>query len=84
MRYALFLGGFEQGKQMGDVRVNTTVGDETEEVETAVGLFGALEGGEDIGVGVELTLLDRDVDAHDVLPDNAAGADIQMSDMLVR
>ena len=48
-------------------------------MQTPRGVFGVLEAREDVLVLVELPLLDRDVDPDDVLPDDAARADIQMS-----
>ena len=48
-------------------------------MQTPVGFLGVLEAREDILVFVELPLLDRDVDPDDVLPYDAARADVQMS-----
>ncbi len=52
---------------------------EAEQVQTPVGLLGVLEACKDRLVLVELPLLDRDVDPDDVLPHDAARADVQMS-----
>ena len=52
---------------------------ETEEVQTAVAVLGPVKALEDGFVLVELPLLDRDVDAHNVLPHNAARANVQVA-----
>lgn len=51
----------------------------TEEVKAAVGGLGVLAALDDDLVLVELTLLDGDVDFHDVLPDDTAGTDVEMA-----
>ena len=51
-------------------------------METAVSVLGAVETLEDGLVLVELPLLDRDVDADDVLPDDAPGTDVQVADRI--
>lgn len=43
---------------MADVGVDATVGDETEQVETAVGGLGVFHGFDDLGGLVELVVLD--------------------------
>jgi hypothetical protein len=50
-----------------------------EEVKAAVPVLRALRARKDGLVLVELLLLDRDVDLDDVLPDDAARADVQMA-----
>ena len=49
-------------------------------MEAAVSVLGAVETLEDGLVLVELPLLDRDVDADDILPDNAPSADVKVAD----
>jgi hypothetical protein len=55
---ALLLGGANEGKEVVDVRVNTTVGQETHEVKASVGSLGVLEAGNDQGLLLELVVLD--------------------------
>lgn len=58
MRDADFLGHLEEGEQVADVRVNTAVGNEAEQVESAVGVFGVFHGFNDPLGLVELVTLD--------------------------
>jgi hypothetical protein len=50
-------------------------------VQTAVAVFRVLEAREDRLVLVELLLLDTDVDLDNILPDDAAGADVEVADL---
>lgn len=60
---------------------DTAVGDETAEVESAIASSSALEGLFDDLIVVELALLDCLVDAHNILPDNPACSDVQVSNL---
>lgn len=60
---------------------NTSMGDETAKVETAVSALGSLNNLSNDFVLAELASLDRLVNAYDVLPDNPAGTDVEMSDL---
>lgn len=59
------------------------MGDQTAEVQTPVAVLGRLHDLLDHIVADELVLLDRLVDANDVLPDDAAGANVEMADFRV-
>lgn len=48
-------------------------------METAVRLFGVLEALEDRLVFVELALLDCYINANNILPDDASGANVKMA-----
>ena len=52
---------------------------QTQEVQTSVTLLGALAALQDDLVLVELTLFDRDIDLHDVLPDDATRSNVQVA-----
>src|SRR5581483_9888767 len=62
-----------------DVRVDASVRDEAEEVDVSA----TPEGGAEHGVGEEGAVLDRPVDAHQVLVEDAAGADRQVPHLRV-
>ena len=51
----------------------------SKQMKTAVGLFSMLAARDNNLVLVESALLDRDIDTHDILPDNTTGADVQMA-----
>ena len=59
---------------------NTAVGDETAEVETAVAVLRPLKGRLDDVVLAKLALLDSLIDTNNVLPDDTAGANVEMAD----
>lgn len=61
------------------ITYNTAVGDETAEVETAVAVLRPLKGGLDDLVLAELSLLDSLIDTDNVLPDDTAGANVEMA-----
>ena len=69
----------EQGFQVVDVRMDAAVGDEPEQVRALAALEGADEGG-DLEEG---PVLDRRVHSHQVLQQDAAGADRQVPDLRV-
>lgn len=52
---------------------------EAEEVQATVAILGAVEALQDNIVFVELPLLDRDVNANNILPDNASGTDVKVT-----
>ena len=54
---------------------------EAAQVQTAGAVLGGLERVADDCVGSKLVLLDGLVDAHDVLPHNTAGANVEMADL---
>lgn len=62
---------------------HTTVRDETAKVQSAVAVLGSLEGLLDDWGLAELAILDGLVDAHDVLPDDTASANVQVADLRV-
>lgn len=62
---------------------DTSVRDETAEVKTAIAIGGRLKGLLDDLILVELFLLDGLVDANNVLPHNAASANVEMADFRV-
>lgn len=62
---------------------HTTVRDETAQVESAVAVLGSLECLLDARSLAELSILDGLVDAHDVLPDDTASANVQVADFRV-
>lgn len=53
-------------------------------MQASVALFSAFAALNDLICLVELPLLNRDVDPHDVLPDNTASTDIQVADVRMR
>ena len=67
----------EQGSQVVDVRVDTAVGDEAEQVH----LVAALECRDERRILEEGAILDRLVHAHQVLVEDAAGTDRQVADL---
>jgi hypothetical protein len=73
-----FFRSFEERIKMRDMRVNSAVANETEEVQTAAILLGLLEGVEDGIDLVELALLDGLIDTDDILPDNTPSANVKM------
>lgn len=81
--HANLLGHLEQAEQVVDVRVDTAVRDQTEQMQAAVALLCAGEALDDVVDLVELALLDGLVDAHNVLPDDTAGANVQVTDLAV-
>lgn len=48
-------------------------------VQSTVACFGALHAFDNVLVLVELALFNRDIDADDILPDNPACTDVQMT-----
>jgi hypothetical protein len=54
----LCLGGLDEGEEVADVRVNTTVRDQTTEVDSRTVLLGPFERCNDVGLLGELLLLD--------------------------
>jgi len=83
LRHLHLLGDLEQADQVVDVRVDTAVGDEPQQVQTSVALLGAVEGLDDVLDLVQFALLEGLVDADAVLPDDTAGADVQVADLTV-
>ncbi|KAG9527173.1 phosphoglycerate mutase 2, partial [Aureobasidium melanogenum] len=81
--HADLLGDLEQSEEVVDVRVDTAIRDETEQVQAAVALLCAGEALDDVVDLVEFALLDGLVDADNVLPDDSAGADVQVADLRV-
>ena len=81
--HADLLGDVEESEKVVDVRVDTTVRDQTEQVQTAVALLCAGEALDDVVDLVEFALLDGLVDADNVLPDDSAGANVQVTDLTV-
>lgn len=62
------------------ITYNTAVGDETAEMETAVAVLCPLKGILDDVVLAKLSLLDSLIDTDNVLPDDTAGANVEMAD----
>jgi hypothetical protein len=62
-----------------NVRVEATVRNEPDEMETAGCVLGVQEALDDGQILVELAPFDRHVGSDDILPDNSAGSDVQMS-----
>ena len=81
--HALSLGDLEEGYQMVHVRVHAAVGHEAAEVESAIAIDGALEGLLDGGDVLELVVLDGLRNADGILPDDPAGANVQVADLAV-
>lgn len=81
--HADLLGDFEESKQVVDVRMDTAVRDETEKVQAAVALLCAGEALDNVVDLVEFALLNGLVDADNVLPDDSAGANVQVTDLTV-
>ena len=79
--HAGLLGGLEERVEVGLLGVDAAVGDEAAEVQPPVAVLGALEGLLDDLVLRELALAHGLVDAHDVLPHDAAGADVEVADL---
>lgn len=65
-RNAKIAGSLEELVEMLVVGVNTAVGDQTEEMKAAVGVFGVLKRGFKVGNGGELVVLDMLVDADNL------------------
>jgi hypothetical protein len=78
---ALLLGGTEEGEEVGDVRVNTAVREESHGVQAATVLLRALQALDNGRLVLELVLLDRLVDTDNVLPDDAARSNVQVADL---
>ena len=91
-----FLGCLEEGFEMADMRVNTSIRNlssmaskivartpmytyQTEEMKTAITLFSPFRALEDIFVLVELSLFNRHVNPDNVLPDDPASANVEVS-----
>ena len=51
-------GGFDERVDVGNVRVDTSVRDQTAEVDSGSVLLGVLERGDDVGLSSEFLLLD--------------------------
>ena len=61
--------------------MHSAVGAEAEEVELLAGLLHVVVGGLDFRVGEEFVLAACDVDLDEVLVDNAAGAEVHVTDL---
>lgn len=83
LRNAHLLSNIEKNEEVVHVSVDTTVGNETEKVESAVAINSALEGLDDIGDIAHLALLDGLVNADNVLPHDTTGTDVQVTDLRV-
>lgn len=70
--------GLEKCHQVTDVRVHTTIRDESKKMEATTIVFGMVAAVKNGLVFVEFPLLDRDIDLHNVLPDNTSSTDVQM------
>jgi hypothetical protein len=81
--HANLLGDLDQCLQVIDVAVHTAVANQTQQMQTPVAVLGAGEGLDDVLDLVHLALLNGLVDADDVLPDNAAGADVEVTNLAV-
>lgn len=57
-------GGFDERVDVGNVRVNTSVRDQTAEVDSGSVLLGVLERGDNVGLSGKLLLLDTCVSAE--------------------
>ena len=82
-RDALLLGEIEQREQVAVDSVNAAVSEQSHEMERAAGLAHMSA---DVAEGSdheERTVTDREIDADDVLHDNAAGTEVQMADFTV-
>ena len=79
--HALPLGEREQRTQMVDVRVDSARGDEPEQVDVAAVVARALHRGDEGRVLEERPARDRAVHAHEVLEQDAAGADREVADL---
>ena len=55
---AMGFGGFDERVDVGNVRVDTSVRDQTAEVDSGSVLLGVLERGDDVGLSGKLLLLD--------------------------
>jgi hypothetical protein len=77
--HPLAAGQFQQPLDMGDVAMDSSIGDQTEEVERSSGLLGVTACGDQRSVLIERTVGNRPGDPLDVLVDDAAGAEVQMS-----
>lgn len=89
----LCFGSFDEFENVGDVRMDTSVRDETTEVESGSVLFGVLQLGDNVGLTSEFLLLDAYesapqlkcpgkptlINPDDILPDNSASTDVQMT-----
>ena len=82
-RHLLTLREVEQREQMGVDRVHATLADQTDEMQGApAGLHPAAHVDED-RVLEEAAVLDRVVDAHEILLHHAAGTEVEMTDLAV-
>ena len=79
--HPLPLGELEQRPQVVDVRVDAAVGDEPEQVHLAGAGAGPAEEVEQHLVLEERAVLDRAVHPHEVLVEDATGADRQVADL---
>ena len=70
---------FEEAEEVVDVAMDAAVADETTEMQPAVAVGGVCEALFDVFYVFQLVLLDRLVDADDILPHYSSGADVQVS-----
>lgn len=77
------LRGVHERKEVVDVAVDAAIRDEAEEVNTASAGLGTVKGGRERRILGNVARLDGQVDANNVLVDNAAGAHIQMTHLAV-
>lgn len=75
----LVLRSLKERLEVVDVRVNTSIGHETKEMQPAVSVLRPLEGLEDVLLLGDLAVPDGLVDADDVLPDNATSTAVQVT-----
>jgi hypothetical protein len=73
----------EQRIQMGLLRMDAAIGEQSEQVELATGGLRMFHRREQDGVGEEVTLLDHQVDARNVHVDDAPGPNVQVSYLTV-
>jgi len=65
----------------GKMTDHTTVGDKAAQMQAPIPVLGSLHGVVNSLILRELALLDRKVDADDVLPHDSPGANVEMADL---
>ncbi len=83
LRHPLSLGQLEKRAQVVDVRVNTPVGDEAEQMDVAAALSRAPERGSERAVLRERAVLDREAHAREVLEQDPARPDREVPHLRV-
>src|SRR4051812_48659047 len=80
---AIGLGHPQQGVEVILMRVYAAIGKQSEDVQAASAAARVLHGGKQCCVAEEVAILDHEVDLGDVHVNDAAGADVEVSNFAV-